>query len=169
MYSAEEAFKDTIWLFEKLLNQRGDAKWIETDLGRCAEILLKLPFEIDESYSHYNELVRYYTKHVNKRADRELRSQKRRHEYRHNFKTEDWLEALEHFEHKCAYCNTSGKMTIDHFIPFSKGGELAKGNIIPACKSCNSSKNNRSFEEWYTSCEFYSEKQEHRILDFINR
>lgn len=168
MYTVEEAFRDTFWLFEKLLNQRGNGKWIETDLGRCAEILLTLPLDIDESHPHYTEIVRYYIKYANKRTDKKLTSQRRRHDYNHNFKTEDWLEAVEHFGHKCAYCGKHEKMTIDHFVPFSKGGELAKGNVIPACKKCNSSKNNRTFEEWYTNRDFYSEEQERRILEFIN-
>ena len=60
-----------------------------------------------------------------------------------------WLSVLKKFENRCAYCGTSDAcLTMDHFIPISKGGKTIIENIVPACISCNSSKQNKPAEEW---------------------
>ena len=33
--------------------------------------------------------------------------------------------------------------TIDHVIPLARGGTNYEGNLVPCCKSCNSSKQDR--------------------------
>lgn len=50
----------------------------------------------------------------------------------------------------CQYCFRliSGKPTIDHIVPLSRGGKHAKGNLVAACKSCNSSKGSKLLPEW---------------------
>lgn len=78
-----------------------------------------------------------------------------------------WEEIKEYFHHKCAYCNSKRKITQDHFVPLSKGGEYTHNNIIPACTSCNSSKHNKSFFEWYPNYEHYSKQRENKILNFL--
>ncbi len=55
----------------------------------------------------------------------------------------------------------------DHFIPLTKGGGYTKENIIPACRSCNASKQNADFEEWYPQYEYYSKEREQKILDYM--
>lgn len=61
-----------------------------------------------------------------------------------DFTFEDWIAILEVFGHQCAYCLCSDKkLTMDHVLPLSKGGTHTADNIVPACKSCNSRKNNR--------------------------
>jgi 5-methylcytosine-specific restriction endonuclease McrA len=61
-----------------------------------------------------------------------------------DFTFEDWLSTLEVFGRRCAYClRDDVKLTMDHVIPVSRGGSHTVGNIVPACKSCNSKKNNR--------------------------
>lgn len=64
------------------------------------------------------------------------------------FTSEDWVVALEHFGHRCAYCGTDDPLAQEHFIPLSKGGGYTPDNIVPACKSCNSSKKNKMPEVW---------------------
>ncbi len=57
------------------------------------------------------------------------------------FSLQEWRSVLDVFGHACAYClRTDRKLTQDHVVPLSKGGAHADGNIVPACKSCNSSK-----------------------------
>lgn len=51
------------------------------------------------------------------------------------------------FNHSCAYCG-SAYQTWDHVYPVSRGGQTVPGNMVPACISCNSSKNNLLLEEW---------------------
>lgn len=58
---------------------------------------------------------------------------------------EEWLQTLEVFNHACGYClRTDLPLTMDHVEPISHGGPHTIENIVPACKSCNCSKNNRS-------------------------
>ncbi|WP_203620386.1 HNH endonuclease [Streptomyces sp. SID8499] len=45
------------------------------------------------------------------------------------------------------YCDAPGG-TVDHVIPLSRGGQHAEGNLVPACKSCNSSKGDKLLIEW---------------------
>lgn len=53
--------------------------------------------------------------------------------------------------HTCGYCGkTSGegaKLTFDHIIPKSRGGEDVWMNAITACIKCNGKKDNRTPEE----------------------
>ena len=43
----------------------------------------------------------------------------------------------------CHYCgkNVGVKaLTMDHVVPIIRGGQSTKGNVVPACKACNSAK-----------------------------
>ena len=40
----------------------------------------------------------------------------------------------------CTHCGAVGPSHIDHVIPLSRGGAHSLGNLMPLCKSCNSSK-----------------------------
>lgn len=55
----------------------------------------------------------------------------------------DWRDQLNVFGHRCAYCGSGGKLTIEHVIPISKGGRNEPDNVIPACKPCNLKKHAR--------------------------
>jgi endogenous inhibitor of DNA gyrase (YacG/DUF329 family) len=47
----------------------------------------------------------------------------------------------------CVYC--AGPFdTIDHVIPLTRGGDNMKSNLVPACRSCNSSKGQKLLSEW---------------------
>lgn len=61
-----------------------------------------------------------------------------------DFLFENWVEILDEFNHRCAYCLRGDvKLTMDHVIPLSKGGPHTRDNIVPACKPCNSKKKDR--------------------------
>jgi len=60
-----------------------------------------------------------------------------------SFTAAQWNELVERFESKCYYCRKPGKMTRDHFIALSQGGDNNIRNIVPACKSCNSAKKDK--------------------------
>jgi 5-methylcytosine-specific restriction endonuclease McrA len=45
---------------------------------------------------------------------------------------------------KCAYCGRKRPLTIDHIVPIARGGGHTADNVIPACRSCNSSKRDRA-------------------------
>lgn len=78
-----------------------------------------------------------------------------------------WDNILSKFNNSCAYCGSSEPLTIDHFVPISKGGELTVSNVIPCCCSCNSSKNNKNFFEWYSRQSFYDKERKDRILKHL--
>lgn len=57
------------------------------------------------------------------------------------YSVKDWHNALEFFKRRCAYCGKKTRLHQDHFIPLKLGGAYIKGNILPACPSCNYKKN----------------------------
>lgn len=63
----------------------------------------------------------------------------------HSYK--EWEELLKKHQGKCFYCATTEKITKDHVIPVSKGGSDNITNIVPACVSCNSKKNNKHLSD----------------------
>ena len=49
---------------------------------------------------------------------------------------------------RCVYCGTTGgRLTLDHVIPRSKGGESVWENVVTSCAPCNLRKGNRLPEE----------------------
>jgi len=49
--------------------------------------------------------------------------------------------------YKCAYCESSKHLTIDHILPKSRGGKNTWLNLATCCSSCNRTKDNRTPEE----------------------
>jgi 5-methylcytosine-specific restriction endonuclease McrA len=54
---------------------------------------------------------------------------------RHDLTMEQWLETLEYFDHKCAYCGGEYQV-IEHYLPIYKAGTTVS-NCVPACLYCN--------------------------------
>ena len=49
---------------------------------------------------------------------------------------------------RCVYCGTStGRMTLDHVVPRSRGGDSVWENVVTSCAPCNLKKGNRLPEE----------------------
>ena len=59
--------------------------------------------------------------------------------------TEEEYQALPDY---CVYCFSVEKLEKDHIHPIDKEGWHTVENITSACKSCNSSKNNKLLSEW---------------------
>jgi 5-methylcytosine-specific restriction endonuclease McrA len=54
--------------------------------------------------------------------------------------------------HTCVYCgSTAAPLHCDHMIPYSRGGHTSLDNLAAACMSCNTSKRDRTPEEWRRS------------------
>lgn len=83
------------------------------------------------------------------------------------FNPMQWQQCLTHFNHQCAYCDCTEKLEQEHVMPVSKGGHYTVDNIIPACRSCNASKNNKSLDEWYINHESYSEERLKAIYQYL--
>lgn len=51
----------------------------------------------------------------------------------------------------CYYCDglfSASELTMDHIVPMSRGGRSTKGNVVPACKTCNNKKKYLLPMEW---------------------
>ncbi len=51
----------------------------------------------------------------------------------------------------CYYCRRPTDprdLTMDHIVPLSRGGRSVKGNVVAACKACNSKKKQLLPMEW---------------------
>ena len=112
--------------------------------------------------------TKYRRNHLERYA---LKSQKRRaleQSLPATLTLEQWETIKGDFDNKCAYCGQQLKLTYEHFIPLSKGGEYTQNNIIPVCLSCNSSKRSHEFSSWYPKQRFYNLKREKFILKYLN-
>lgn len=52
------------------------------------------------------------------------------------------------FQGNCAYCIGGKATTVDHIVPLTKGGTNNIDNLVPCCRSCNSSKGNKFIGDW---------------------
>ena len=48
----------------------------------------------------------------------------------------------------CLYCGATTRLSVDHLIPRLEGGTDNADNLIPACRSCNSSKGAKDMVLW---------------------
>ncbi len=78
---------------------------------------------------------------------------------------EQWHSICEAYDYSCAYCGDKSKLTIEHIVPVLMGGLTEAYNVVPACKSCNSSKQSNDLIEWYTKQSFYSKEKLERVLE----
>lgn len=165
-------------------------KWAEENREKYLEIMRKSSARYRERNPEYVERCREASKrhyHFNKEAyakrwaeyygteKGKIASKRASHRRRErmslteiNFSEDEWLFVLEFFDNSCAYCGESDKtMTMDHFVPVAKLGSFTADNIIPCCSSCNSSKQDSDFFEWYRKQPFYSLESEQYVLGYI--
>ena len=57
-----------------------------------------------------------------------------------DFTGEQWFTILSNQKNRCAMCHKQTKLTIDHIIPISRGGNHTMTNIQALCRPCNSKK-----------------------------
>jgi 5-methylcytosine-specific restriction endonuclease McrA len=51
----------------------------------------------------------------------------------------------------CYYCRRrvgARALTMDHIVPLGRGGRSIRGNVVPACKECNTRKRSMVPVEW---------------------
>ena len=51
----------------------------------------------------------------------------------------------------CYYCRRQvgvRALTMDHLVPLGRGGRSVRGNVVPACKACNTNKKSLVPLEW---------------------
>lgn len=86
------------------------------------------------------------------RGSREVRAARRRKRrmagVRHDLTDEQWT-ALRDAWGGCAYCGIAGlPLQRDCVLPISRGGRYTLGNVVPACRSCNTSKCGSEVTAW---------------------
>jgi 5-methylcytosine-specific restriction endonuclease McrA len=63
--------------------------------------------------------------------------------------TDDQWSTLKTMWGGCAYCGaTDGALQRDCVLPVSRGGRYILDNVVPACRSCNTSKCNTEVTGW---------------------
>lgn len=154
-----------MYLTAKTENDKMEVAWNINRIRPEIKEKIKL-WHLIEDKEEFNSLI---TKKIEQQQKQTLNHQGRRHERRDDFalSVQEWNEVILHFDNECAYCGKKVNLTFDHFHPFSKGGDFGKGNIIPACRRCNSSKHNKLFQDWYPKQKFYSSDRMKKVLDYI--
>ncbi|WP_159234154.1 HNH endonuclease [Mycolicibacterium vanbaalenii] len=83
------------------------------------------------------------------RAVRYARRRKRRMALKEHDLTDSQWTALKSAWGGCAYCGASGTpLQKDCVLPISRGGRYALDNVVPSCRSCNTSKCNSEVTSW---------------------
>jgi len=49
--------------------------------------------------------------------------------------------------HKCVYCESTKRLTLDHVLPKSRGGKNTWENLVTCCAKCNGKKDNKTPKE----------------------
>lgn len=146
--------RDTILSKNKIWNKENKERmkiykkeWCENNKGRLIE---KCRTRYIDNKENITEQIREYQKSEKGKATRQRAKFKRRTILKHITNTltsGEWLSILKEYDYRCAYCDVEFEVenmpTKDHIIPISKGGHNTKENIVPACRSCNSKKNNK--------------------------
>lgn len=50
---------------------------------------------------------------------------------------------------KCVYCGSRKQLSLDHVTPESKGGATSEGNLVTACRPCNTKKKTKSLADFW--------------------
>lgn len=147
------------------------------------ELLAKTKKYYQENKERYRENYKQY-REINKTKEKErismwqknnkekgsLKAQRyraKKNKLASSYSEEEWSKCKNSFNNECCYCGEGKPLAQEHFVPVDKGGPYVKENIIPACKSCNSSKINHDFFTWYPKQPFYSPQREAKILDYL--
>ena len=163
-------FSDKFASFEEVALRLTDIYYNCTERERLDVVYVMkkyyMSYVIQQGFIDLSEFEEYYQKAVicKLKQSRMRRRERRKPDALNN---KQWEKTLEFFDYSCVYCGSDGEITYDHFIPFSKGGDFSNRNILPCCKKCNSSKNNKNFISWYKSQKFYSTFQQRRIELFV--
>ena len=64
--------------------------------------------------------------------------------------THDWViaEVERIYNSPCNACGATEEITLDHIIPFGRGGSDLVENWQPLCLRCNFAKHNKTMDEW---------------------
>lgn len=141
-------------------------RWHERNPGKQRAADRKLR---EQNPDKYRELRRCWRKE-NPEAVKAIKHKRRARKAAALYIPYSGAELAAHFAQfdGCAYCGAP-EQTVDHLFPLSDDLLAADAlcNIVPACKRCNSSKNNRHPVQWYKVQKFYDPDRLQRIIDVL--
>ena len=71
-----------------------------------------------------------------------------------SFTAKQWEQMKVDYGFRCVYCGcVPDKLTQDHCLPLSRGGDHEAANIVPACMTCNNKKHTMTKEEFLNALE----------------
>lgn len=111
------------------------------DRLRCKRRYMSNPDSLERKKNKNKEWRNNNPEKVQEYSERRKRSQRANR----IIQNEEWCEVL--IKDPCFYCGKLSE-TIDHLIPLSLGGTDSVINLTGACKSCNSSKKDKTFIEF---------------------
>ena len=122
----------------------------------------------------------YFTEYRRKNKDKMNEyGRKKRQNNVHKISAKEWNSCKEYFNNECAYC---GLLLSEHYytrLGVTKLGDFHKehvihngandlSNCVPSCGSCNSSKRNYFFEDWYNENNLnYTEERYNKIKKWL--
>jgi hypothetical protein len=81
-----------------------------------------------------------------------------------------WRQSIkEHWNYKCAYCESEENLTLDHITPRAKGGNDRITNLVCACDACNKSKGHEYWSDWYMTQDFFTTQRLSAIVKWQNQ
>jgi len=72
-------------------------------------------------------------------------------------------------DHTCQYCGSQKRLTVDHVIPRSRGGQDTWENMVVACSPCNVKKGNTLLEETGMKLKRIPKAMENKITLKLNK
>jgi hypothetical protein len=96
----------------------------------------------------------------------------------HEISANEWENCKNYFNYRCAYC---GLPIEEHYIKYrgklilgdfhrdhvDDNGENDLSNCIPGCKTCNSEKHDKDWDEWYINNENYNDERYNKIVKWL--
>ena len=156
----EKRYRETHVLEIKMRGKRHREKYPEYSIKYREEHKEYIAKWHKENYKN-NHGLEYHTMMGQRRRSRMK-------ELGHTLTIKQWKQIKIDFNNKCAYCNRELPLNQEHFISVVNYGEYTVNNIIPSCKSCNSSKGIKDFFEWYPKHKYYSKRRENKILKYLH-
>jgi hypothetical protein len=169
-HQEERRSKATQYYFDnKEIASLNKKKWY-IENGESVRLKRKQRYHENSDYDK-KYLSEWQKKNPNKIKEYRINRQHKKH----TMKNSEWLSCKEYFNYRCAYCGISeqehkkeygSQLHRDHY-DHEGSGDLS--NCIAGCMSCNSSKRQYNFEEWFTEDKsFYDIHRKEMILKWIN-
>lgn len=116
----------------------------------CSQKCLQEFYRTDKERKNKISLAFSGEKHPNYINGASKNGRVRKTELREIFSLRDKRKALDKFNNSCFICGAKEDLTIDHHLPFALGGRLTESNTVVLCRSCNSKKNAKHPDKFYT-------------------